>query len=77
VIIQPLATWLWIGGGVMAGGTVLAAWPGQRRRPTDPVSSPLPGVESPEADPAADLPLPARAEPPGGDPVEVEEVGAR
>jgi cytochrome c-type biogenesis protein CcmF len=78
VIIQPLATWLWIGGGVMAGGTVLAAWPGQRRRPTDPVSSPLPGVESPEVDPAADLPLPARGgETPSGDPVEVEEVGAR
>ena len=40
VIIQPMALWLWIGGGVMAFGTVLAAWPGRRRRPTDPVSSP-------------------------------------
>jgi cytochrome c biogenesis factor len=25
--------WLWIGGGVMAAGTALAAWPGRRRRP--------------------------------------------
>jgi cytochrome c-type biogenesis protein CcmF len=40
VIIQPMVLWLWIGGGVMAFGTVLAAWPGHRRRPTDPVSSP-------------------------------------
>jgi cytochrome c-type biogenesis protein CcmF len=42
VIIQPMALWLWVGGGVMAGGTVLAAWPGRRRRPTDPVSAPVP-----------------------------------
>ena len=43
VIIQPMALWLWIGGGVMAAGTVLAAWPGRRRRrPTDPVSAPIP-----------------------------------
>jgi cytochrome c-type biogenesis protein CcmF len=41
VIIQPMALWLWIGGGVMAFGTILAAWPGRRRRPTDPVSSPV------------------------------------
>jgi cytochrome c-type biogenesis protein CcmF len=39
VIIQPLVAWLWIGGGVMALGTLLAAWPGERRRrPTDPAS---------------------------------------
>jgi cytochrome c-type biogenesis protein CcmF len=42
VIIQPMALWLWVGGGVMAFGTVLAAWPGRRRRPTDPVSAGLP-----------------------------------
>ncbi len=38
VIIQPLVIWLWIGGGVMAFGTILAGFPGKRRRPTDPVS---------------------------------------
>ena len=32
VIVQPLVAWLWIGGGVMALGTLLAAWPGERRR---------------------------------------------
>jgi cytochrome c-type biogenesis protein CcmF len=44
VIIQPMALWLWVGGGVMALGTVLAAWPGGRRRPTDPVSAPVPAT---------------------------------
>ena len=39
VVIQPLAVWLWIGGGVMALGTVLSAVPsGLSRRPTDPAS---------------------------------------
>jgi cytochrome c-type biogenesis protein CcmF len=41
-VVQPLILWLWIGGGVMALGTVLAAWPGERRRPTDPTSAVLP-----------------------------------
>jgi len=49
VIIQPMALWLWIGGGVMALGTLLAAWPGRRRRrPTDPVSAPVPIENVPE-----------------------------
>jgi cytochrome c-type biogenesis protein CcmF len=54
VIIQPMAAWLWIGAGIMAGGTILAAWPGRRRRrPTDPVSAPVPDghVDQPEAVP--------------------------
>src|SRR3954468_5356227 len=33
VIVEPLAIWMWIGGLVMAAGTLLAAWPGQRRNP--------------------------------------------
>ena len=32
---------MWIGGGVIAVGTVLAAWPGRRRNPIDPVSAPI------------------------------------
>jgi len=28
VVVQPLIIWLWIGGTVMALGTVLSAWPG-------------------------------------------------
>src|SRR3546814_9963237 len=36
-----MALWLWVGGGIMAFGTILAAWPGRRRRPTDPTSAPI------------------------------------
>jgi cytochrome c-type biogenesis protein CcmF len=43
VIVQPLIVWLWIGGGLMAVGTVLSAFPGRRRDPTAPVSEALPG----------------------------------
>jgi len=50
VVIQPLVTWLWIGGGVMAFGTLLAAFPGRRRRPTEPTSA-LPGARAPEPAP--------------------------
>jgi cytochrome c-type biogenesis protein CcmF len=38
VFIKPLLLWLWIGGGLMAIGTVLAAFPGRRRKPTSPTS---------------------------------------
>ena len=42
VFTKPLILWLWIGGAVMAIGTLLAAFPGRRRRrPTDPVSAPI------------------------------------
>ncbi len=59
VIVQPLIVWLWIGGGVMAFGSVLAAFPGRRRRPEDPVSAPVPGtgaepVDDPVDEPPAD-----------------------
>ncbi|MGI9021863.1 MAG: heme lyase CcmF/NrfE family subunit [Acidimicrobiales bacterium] len=40
VNVQPLVAWLWIGGGLMGLGTALAAWPGRRRRPTEPSSAP-------------------------------------
>ena len=39
--VNPMIVWLWIGGGLVAVGTALAAWPGRRRRPIDPVSAPL------------------------------------
>jgi cytochrome c-type biogenesis protein CcmF len=42
VTVQPLVVWLWVGGGVMALGTVLSAFPGRRRDPLDAVSAPLP-----------------------------------
>jgi cytochrome c-type biogenesis protein CcmF len=50
VIIEPLVSWLWVGGGVIVLGSALAAWPGgRRRRPTDPVSGPV-GTGRPLAD---------------------------
>lgn len=43
VFIKPLILWMWIGGGLVAIGTVLAAFPGKRRRnPTAPTSAPVP-----------------------------------
>ena len=42
VFVKPLVVWLWIGGAIMAIGTLLAAFPSRRRRrPTDPVSAPV------------------------------------
>jgi cytochrome c-type biogenesis protein CcmF len=47
VFVKPMILWLWIGAGLMALGTLLAAFPGhRRRRPTDPVSAPI-GVPEP------------------------------
>lgn len=64
VIVQPLVTWLWIGAGIVAAGTLLAAWPRRnldvavRRSPgavpspgtTGPTSS-LAGAPAPPAEP--------------------------
>src|SRR5690606_7268155 len=51
VIVQPMVTWLWIGGVVMVVGTLLALFPGRRRNPIDPVSAPVPtGEERPTPD---------------------------
>ena len=45
VFVKPMILWLWIGGGLMAVGTLLSAIPSTRhRRPTDPTSAPLPEV---------------------------------
>src|SRR5579875_3583976 len=44
VIVQPLVSWLWAGGAIVVAGAVLAAVPGRRRRPTDPVSAPVPAL---------------------------------
>jgi cytochrome c-type biogenesis protein CcmF len=58
VIVEPLVLWIWIGGGVMLVGTALSAWPGRRRRPTDPASAPV-------GHGLADPPSPSRPEPAG------------
>jgi cytochrome c-type biogenesis protein CcmF len=46
VFKKPLILWMWIGGLLMAIGTLLAAFPGTRRRnPIDPVSARVPEAE--------------------------------
>ncbi|MCU1359593.1 MAG: ccmF [Ilumatobacteraceae bacterium] len=48
IFIKPMIVYLWVGGGMMAVGTLLAAFPGKRRRlPTSPVSSPIPVGDAP------------------------------
>ncbi len=42
VFVKPMILWLWIGGVIMAVGTLLAAFPGsKRRKATDAVSAPI------------------------------------
>ena len=41
VIIRPMVAWMWAGGVLMAFGTLLALFPGGRRRGTEPVSAPV------------------------------------
>ena len=52
VFRKPLILWMWIGGALMAVGTILSAFPGRRRRdPLDPVSAPVPvAATAPEPD---------------------------
>jgi cytochrome c-type biogenesis protein CcmF len=40
VTVQPLVSWLWVGGAVVVVGAALAALPGRRRRPTEAASAP-------------------------------------
>jgi cytochrome c-type biogenesis protein CcmF len=54
VIVQPMIMWLWVGGGVMALGTALAAFPGRRRDPLQPVSASVPATEAAAPPPPSD-----------------------
>jgi cytochrome c-type biogenesis protein CcmF len=53
VIVEPGVMWVWIGGLVVVGGTLLAAFPGRRRLPTSPVSAPSSGANDDLDDPDA------------------------
>ncbi len=46
VVVEPLMAWMWAGGLIVGIGGLLALVPGTRRRPTDPVSSLSPNVET-------------------------------
>jgi cytochrome c-type biogenesis protein CcmF len=39
IIVRPLISWMWVGGGMMFLGSALALFPGKRRRGTEPVSA--------------------------------------
>ena len=80
VIVQPLVTWLWVGGAVMAVGTILAAFPGRRRNPVDPVSAPVAWAVGPSAPAGADggprrRGRPAAGEPAGAPPDRADDSG--
>ena len=49
VAVNPMVLWLWVGGGVMAFGTLVALSPSLRRR-TRPVPEHIP-VEPPALEP--------------------------
>ena len=72
IIIEPLVSCIWIGGGVMLLGTILSAWPGRRRRRKDPVGSgsedESAGLSSPTDEQPVDRPSPQ--EPAGEEVVE-------
>ncbi len=44
VVVQPMVMWLWIGGGVIALGTLMAAAPGRRRKQAELAPVPLPDL---------------------------------
>ncbi|HEY8526352.1 MAG TPA: heme lyase CcmF/NrfE family subunit [Acidimicrobiales bacterium] len=78
VIVQPLVVWLWVGGVVMGIGTALAAFPGRRRNPIDPVSAPAGPEPARRPAPNGDGDAGADGEGVGGDaqPAESEPVEA-
>ena len=47
--VNPLIVWLWIGGGVMALGTILALSPRLRRRPRSTADDLAPAPDEPRA----------------------------
>jgi len=68
IIVQPLVGWLWAGGALMVVGTVLSAFPGKRRRGTEPTSASPPGLD--------DL-RPGDDDPDGGDGPDGPDPGGR
>ncbi len=68
VVVQPMVLWLWVGGSIMAIGTLFAAFPGRRRNPLAPTSALTPASEP------LDRPRPDEAT--GAGPSSAEPVGA-
>ncbi len=68
VIIRPMVAWIWAGGLLMALGTLLALFPGQRRRGTEPSSAPVKVAPVPDGPPPADADTGPRSREATGDP---------
>jgi cytochrome c-type biogenesis protein CcmF len=66
VIVQPMVTWLWLGGLVMVAGTALALFPGRRRNPLDAVSAPAPIEREPAGPPPGTSAVDRPVAPSGG-----------
>lgn len=50
VAVEPLVSWIWMGGAVVALGALVAIWPGRRRKPP-PARRPPPRRARPEPEP--------------------------
>jgi len=72
VVVQPLVMWLWLGGAIMALGTLMAVVPGRRRRGHDAVAA-----EESEAAVVAGAAGPADVAVPVGTAVALGETAAR
>jgi cytochrome c-type biogenesis protein CcmF len=59
VSIQPMTLWLWIGGGLMAVGTIVALAPSVRRRRTPRAPEPSPVTGATPEEPAPEVEVPA------------------
>ncbi len=57
VIIRPMISWLWAGGALMGIGSILAIFPGKRRRGTEAVSAALGGTPDNSFDAAESVDL--------------------
>lgn len=42
VTVEPLVSWIWVGGAVIALGALVAIWPGRRRKPAPAAERPRP-----------------------------------
>ncbi len=49
VLVNPLVSWIWIGGGVLVLGGLIAFWPDRRRKPAIDGSKERPEVEEGQA----------------------------
>jgi cytochrome c-type biogenesis protein CcmF len=55
VQVNPLVLWLWIGGGIVVAGTIVAIWPARRSRRGAAPASTAPDPARPEARPAEEI----------------------